>query len=666
MPTTAGPVIVGPRRAALVRVSSLGALRLRARAPDDGVAAAPRLRRLQGEAGGSWLATDEAAHEVAPGTWLLQQPPGGPGYWLVSAERPLEIVVEAVADRSGDLIWEDRAAAILAWIDAGGDPPPLPEVDAAADLRRGLLVDAEIAAALVQRSPDDAPLRIAARAWRRASALARLAVARDLRRAAFGPRAAPHTLEGTAEVRVDARPDHRWRRREGAGRWILELEGPGLLVVDARLIGAGPDGGLTIAREGRHLGAVELLAARRWPLEHDPEDLSKGTGPKRQGEDRAAEEDPGDPGDPRGTGAAGDDGDASEGGPAGSSSAGDQGLAARLGAAIGAPLGPRAELRVALAPGRHRYELRFVGREGALRVRSGVDTPPLAAALRGDTVAAAVRQARRALGRSTSADAPLLADLLDEVAGGPGQHRAGAGERARASARSKDAPGPRRDDPGEVVALTDDLLRARAVDLSAKERRALARRLADAADRAPRRPRPGRPARPASTRSPGIRRPRSVRRLWRGRSPRARRPRRSTASPGRSRARRSSPGARRWRSSTASVASARSIRGSARSSASSGGAAPGGPASTPTTAPTTPGTGSSPSPPIRTDRRRRARSGPGRSDRFIGSAPAPGRAPPITRRSCGSTPAPSTPPPRWRWRSAAAAGTPARSAPSRS
>src|SRR5690606_19248093 len=153
--------------------------------------------------------------------------------------------------------------------------------------------------------------------------------------------------------------------------WTLELAGPGLLVVDARLLGAGPDGQLEVVRDGQRLGRADLLAAHA-PLTV-PKDMSHGKGLKEQVlEDMNAAP-------PAGLVAAAGDGDDDADD---ADDADDEDLAA---AATDAPRGPRGEVRVPLAPGRHRYELRFTGREAALRVRVGRDNPRLAAALRGET-----------------------------------------------------------------------------------------------------------------------------------------------------------------------------------------------------------------------------------------------------------------------------------------
>ncbi len=526
LPRIEGPVVVGPRRAALVRVTSLALLRVRVEAEGRGPAPRPDLRRITGEPGAGFSAIAEPGVEVSPGTWLIEQPPGGPGFWLVRAARPVRVWIEAAELRVGDLIWEHASAAVLAWIAEGGPLPPLPEVPGAEALRQSLLADAEVAAELRRREPDDPGLHAAAAAWRAAAALQHLAVERDLQRAAFALEAGPRGLERTDELVPGGGQDLPWRRRRGPGAWDLRLEGPGILSVSARLVGPGLPGRLEVVSEGRRLARAALAPERAEEPGPGLGDLTPGTGPLSQsprdpppaapvtptpepaaspprGRDYAGPEAPApaalspprrglargpgalsapapsvSPGrsapapapqdtsacaapppatPPRQLSTGAGAGDELLAGPL--AAPGDEDLAARLGQQLGAPVGPRGELRVALAPGWHTYTLRITGHDAVLQVRSARDNERLAAALRGEHVSAAIRRARRALARTGSPRAPLLAALLDALEGLPPRR-----------------PLPAGDSP--TLNLAQSLLTAQRADLTDATRVDLARTLA--------------------------------------------------------------------------------------------------------------------------------------------------------------------------------------------
>jgi len=478
---TRGAIGVGPLKAAMLRLEPLQIARVRALGRER-----PRFHRVTGEDGQAWASASEGPPELTPGTWLLEQPPGGPGYWLVTAPRETRVVIEVVAPRTGDLIWEHATAAVLAWIDEGGPAPPLPEVAGAAEARRELLADAEIAAEIERLEPEDGALRRAVAAWRAVAAIQRIDALRRPIRPAFALELRPRTLAGAEPLSVAG-----WQRVRGAKTASWELQGPGVLWIEARSVGGGVEGSITVSAAGRRLGRAALL---RPATETGAADSEPGSGdvllavPTADGPEAAGEgklsEGTGDGELSEGTGkmSAGTDKDKlSEGtgrgpGPvarSGGTSAEDLDLGAaaadgggpderigpRLAAAVGAPVGPRAALRVALAPGRHRYTVTFAGQDAVLLARVGRRNQRLASALRGDDVASLLRRGRRALADSESPRVDLVAALLASQAGEPIA-----------------APGGAEQSP--TLALTRTLLAAEAADLDAPARLDLARTLA--------------------------------------------------------------------------------------------------------------------------------------------------------------------------------------------
>ena len=397
-PRTSGAVMVSSRTGALLRLEPLQVARVRVVEGTE----RPRFHRVGGEAGGAWAAVLEGPSELSPGTWLLEQPPGGPGYWLVTAPRATQVVIETPTPRTGDLIWEHATAAVLAWIDEGGPLPRLPEVVGAEATGRELLADAEIAAEIERQEPDDRALRGAVADWRAASAIQRIDVLRRPLRPAFALELRPRTLPGAQALEVAG-----WQRVRGAQDATWELTGPGVLWVEARSVGAGVEGSIVVHAAGRRLGAVTLLR----PALAGEAEVSEGTGSsegtKLAGGSSAEDVD---------LGAAAADGAAL-----------DERTLPRLAAAVGAAVGPRAALRVALAPGRHRYTIAVRGADAVLLARAGQRNQRLATALRGDDVAGLLRRATRALADSDSKQAPLVRALLAGVAGEPGTAVAGEG-----------------------------------------------------------------------------------------------------------------------------------------------------------------------------------------------------------------------------------------------
>jgi hypothetical protein len=420
----AEPVRVGPRRAAMLRIEPLQIARVRATGEGR-----PSFHRVNGEEGAAWASTLERPLETSPGTWLLEQPPGGPGYWLVTAPTDTQVLLEVTVPRTGDLVWEYTVAGVLEWIEDGGDPPPLPEVPGAKAVGRELLADAEIAAELLRSAPGDAALRRAVVAWREAAAIQHIDTLRRPIRASFALELRDRTLPGAESVRVGD-----WHRVRGPQSATWELTGPGVLWLEARSVGAGVEGTMTVSSAGRRLASTTVMrpAAETGGAESpwltggyaraglsegaDDSEVSEGTG----------DEDVSEGTDARGGrlarlglrgGASGEDVDL--GAVAADGAAPDERIAPRLAAATGAPVGPRAALRVPLAPGRHSYTITMTGADSVMLTRVGRRNQRLASALRGEGVAGLLRRGRRAAAASDSPQAPLVQALIASLAGDP-------------------------------------------------------------------------------------------------------------------------------------------------------------------------------------------------------------------------------------------------------
>ena len=448
----AEPVEVSGRAAARVHLASLAVARVRVLGRGR-----PVFHRLTGAA-----RVAEAPAELAAGTWLLEQPPGEASDWLVTAEAPTTVVIEGVRPRTGDLIWEHAIGAVLAWIDAGGPLPALPEVPEVEVTAQALLADEEIAAAIDNEGDTDDALRAAVRGWRRAAAIQRLTALRTPIRAAFGLELRPRQLVDGAPLGVGG-----WQRVRGATSELLALRGPGVLWIEGRAIGAG--GEIRVASEGRALAAVKLRAPARLAEGTGrggaaggavgrlvglaggtgaaglaggtgSAGLAGGTGGGAGGAGgeggRGLAGGTGSAGLAGGTGSAGtgettgDEGLADRRGDGGrpredvdlgaesaAAGRGDLGVAQRLAAEVGAPVGAPGVVRVALAPGLHEVRVEVRGADTAVLLRSGRTNPRLLAALRGEGVGTQLRRARRALRRSESSRVPVVAALLASVAG---------------------------------------------------------------------------------------------------------------------------------------------------------------------------------------------------------------------------------------------------------
>lgn len=491
----AEPVRVGPRRAAMLRVEPLQIARVRVVG-----AGRPVFHRINGEEGAAWASTLERPMEMSPGTWLLEQPPGGPGYWLVTAPTDAQVLFEVTVPRTGDLIWEHAVAAVLGWIDEGGEPPPLPEVPGAKAVARELIADAEIAAELLRGAEGDAALHRAVAAWREASAIQHIDTLRRPIRASFALELRTRTMPGAQSLAVSG-----WHRVKGPQSATWELTGPGVLWLEARSVGAGVEGSMTVSSAGQRLASATVMrpAAETGGAEspwltggHAREGLTEETGEVSEGTDDAGARDMSEGAEKAGArdmsegadkagardmskgageapegrlarrlrltgGSSGEDVDL--GAVAADGAGPDERIAPRLAAATGAPVGPRAALRVPLAPGRHSYTVTLTGADTVMLTRVGRRNQRIAGALRGEAIGGLLRRGRRAAEASDSPRAALVQALLARIAGEPVQI-------------------PEGEEKNPKLALTRGLLAAQVHGLDAATRveraRALARQVA--------------------------------------------------------------------------------------------------------------------------------------------------------------------------------------------
>ncbi len=253
-PTRTGPVTVAPGAAAAFHLPPLSLVRVRASGP-------VHLFRISG--GGGRAVLEVPGRPVDPGTRYLVQPVAGGGTWMITADQPTRVRVEAPLVLRGRLRWEQARADLLAWIDRGGPLPELPVAPGISRLALELRAQAAVGADLVRR---DAALAGAVRAWRAAAAVIALEVVRP--RTGWAERGEAVSLGAGDPLRE--LPGYRAvaADREAA----LELSGPGVLEVDLRALGlrAGErrvvtvevsSGGTTIARRGGETGPATIDSA---------------------------------------------------------------------------------------------------------------------------------------------------------------------------------------------------------------------------------------------------------------------------------------------------------------------------------------------------------------------------------------------------------------------
>lgn len=344
--TIAGIIEIGPERGAALWLDALEVLRVRrvadARAPAPtgepaARAASPEptlvLRRVIGSAPGEAVhnrgEVEEVPGEVAAGLWYLAQPPARGDVWTISATAPMRVIIEQPARPGGARRWEEVRARVLRWIEGGAAMPAIPPGDGSAALALGLRADHALGRLLVQHRPTAYRFHRAVRAWRTASALARLA--------RVGARGLPHVWSeeltadlgraaGSAALVSLPGASRPYARIDGVEHdWTVSLAGPGILEIDVRaLLPADPGGGF---------GLLDIAAGDRI--------LARRGYERRQAFVRA-------PGQPR-----------------------DAVFPQRipLVTSAGEAVGPRERVGVALLPGQHTYTVSVRGGASLARVR---------------------------------------------------------------------------------------------------------------------------------------------------------------------------------------------------------------------------------------------------------------------------------------------------------
>lgn len=362
-----GAVEVGPGAAAAVWLDALDVVRVRYPA-----GAPVRFARIVGRG-----RINEPGVPVAAGESYLAQPPGRGDAWVVWASRPTRIQVERPIARDARLRWDEVHGELLAWVDRGGPQPALPVSDGAYGVARAIAADAVIGAALVAREP--AVARGVA-AWRKAGVVGGLLTARPM----IAPQLAISPLDDLAGFGGDVtvpdpgatsvRPYHRVR---GPRTIAVELDGPGLLRVEARAVLPAPAGGVAIepppvavavSAAGRRLARRGIAASYAVaPTLVEPPPAFPDKQPLRASE--------------------------------------------------GDFLGDRVAVSVALFPGRHRYAIALEGGDLAVRATTARRRVRLGEALAHDDADAYLAAAAAALPGARSPTAELVRRLIALRAG---------------------------------------------------------------------------------------------------------------------------------------------------------------------------------------------------------------------------------------------------------
>lgn len=226
VPQTTGALEVTPRKGAAVWLGPLDVVRV------SGPAGALRFTRVplaEGEEAPE-LRVEEAGVPERPGRWYLAEPMGAGSIWWVTATKKARVVVERPTHISSTRTEERMRDALLKWVDGQGPRPAL-AFDAATRAR--LDVDAALEAELVRDEPDTSPFRDAVHAWRKAAALREWSLVSPLWGQAVRverprPAGKEELLEGMEAP---------WYRPQEKGSvWALELEGPGVLSLEARSV----------------------------------------------------------------------------------------------------------------------------------------------------------------------------------------------------------------------------------------------------------------------------------------------------------------------------------------------------------------------------------------------------------------------------------------------
>lgn len=230
-PEGAGPIAIGPDRAAAIWLEPLDVIRV---LHDRKLAIA---RVVGGATTRARIAERGAA--IVKGVTYLAQPPGRGDVWIVWSEAATTVRFERPVARDGRLVWDATQRDVLAWIDRGGtadQAPAIPITEAAHDVAVGLRADSELGAAIEATAPSTAR---AVRAWRKASAVAMITAIRPL----VAPQLAVTPIDdvpggsGALTIEdprtIDPRPYTRVVKPQPFTR---TFDGPGVLRVEARAV----------------------------------------------------------------------------------------------------------------------------------------------------------------------------------------------------------------------------------------------------------------------------------------------------------------------------------------------------------------------------------------------------------------------------------------------
>jgi len=252
-----GDVLVGPDRAAALWLDALDVIRVRGEGP-------LKFARVVGAAG-TRAQLAESGVAVARGVTYLAQPPGAGNVWMIWAERSATIHIERPIARDGRLVWDTTQRELLAWVDRGGARPALPVADGAYVAALELDSDAAVGAALEAAYPSPA-IKTAVRAWRKAQVVAAVTAVRPLvtPQLRVDPLDALAGMTGDVSVPDPSSPDPRpYRRVSGPHTYDLELDGPGVLRIEARALLPAPQAGISNAPELPDVGIAVTAAGQQ-------------------------------------------------------------------------------------------------------------------------------------------------------------------------------------------------------------------------------------------------------------------------------------------------------------------------------------------------------------------------------------------------------------------
>jgi len=327
VPQVTGAVEVGPERGAALWLGPLDVARV------TGAPGTLRFVRVPtADVEGPHLRLEEEGVPEKPGRWYLVEPMGPGSIWVVTATKPGRVWVERPQHYETGHTDEAMREALLGWVDGTGPRPPLPFQ---ASLRTRLELDAELAAALAEGVPERAPLRTALRDWRKAAALREWTQVSPLRGASLR---VSHPQPPGASVSLEGMEAPWVRPGQGTGNWAVELEGPGVLALEARPVLYGTDTppvALEVRSQGMTLARVDVAPEPAW---------MDGASDVALPEDRRPRVLP-----------------------------------------SGERVGAEEELRVALRPGKHAYRVHWDGNPVLLRARVVSHRPKLGESLANET-----------------------------------------------------------------------------------------------------------------------------------------------------------------------------------------------------------------------------------------------------------------------------------------